>query len=85
MSCGAVLGTPIRGIAVLLLVSTLLRGLVTSATVFGLFVLRRGLLSPWLFCPFALCPWAERRRSPVSFSLPFRAKRDRFFRNIFDK
>jgi len=53
--CGAVRGATIPGIAALPRATTSIRGLTTSASVFGLSVRLPGLYSPLLCCLFAIC------------------------------
>ncbi len=52
--CGAVRGTTFPGVVALLFATTMLRAGATTTSVFGLSVVRPGLLSPLLSFPFAL-------------------------------
>lgn len=55
-SCAVVRGASILVSAVRLIAASTLRASVTTMSVFGLSVLRRGLISPLSSCPFALFP-----------------------------
>lgn len=57
MSCGAVLGTTILGVAALPLATAIPRGFASTGSVFELSVSRRGLCSPLALLPS--CPFPE--------------------------